>query len=336
MDRIVLSQPGPVLPPSTPEAADPQRGWDERPARKPLVVLIDPHPPHVEALQAVLGSHHRLRVHGSAEQAWASLQVDGEADAVIASLEQPRMSGLELVARLRKARSPSLRRIPIVLVANSIDDGLRSRIAREAVDFVAAWDRPLVDLGAWLRGVLAVSPGGALDAAHRSPAKAVAGFQASHAGNDGLRRWAHQHRALDDRMRESLVILRVASDGVGVIGERLARSIRRPEMMLAQSINCAWLCVDVPISAAARFAVRLALSALPDPALAQGAAGGERGDRDRVRLVVSYAPLLQLADETYDVLQTLAGAEPPAGHLQLATHHWRFAMPFDAARLMVR
>jgi hypothetical protein len=55
-----------------------------------------------------------------------------------------------------------------------------------------------------------------------------------------------------------------------------------------------------------------------------------------VRISVSYAPLLQLADETYDVLQSLVDAEPPLKHMLITTHHWRFTMPFEAARLLVK
>ena len=35
-------------------------------------------------------------------------------------------------------------------------------------------------------------------------------------------------------------------------------------------------------------------------------------------------------------LQGLVDAEPPLKHMLIATHHWRFVMPFEAARLMVK
>ena len=73
-----------------------------------------------------------------------------------------------------------------------------------------------------------------------------------------------------------------------------------------------------------KFAMRLAL----------GSVSGS--DRDHVRITVSYAPITRLAEETYDVLQTMVDAEPPLRHLQVMTHHWRFVMPFEAARLLVK
>src|SRR5690349_5825149 len=76
---------------------------------KPLVVLVAPGPSELEALRAVLGRHYRLKEYASGEQAWASLQIDGEAAAIVCSNTLPRMSGLELVAKLRKARLPALR-----------------------------------------------------------------------------------------------------------------------------------------------------------------------------------------------------------------------------------
>jgi hypothetical protein len=173
---------------------------------------------------------------------------------------------------------------------------------------VGAYDRPLVDLAAWIKERLA--PGAAADTRK--------------ARSDALRRWAHKHASLDEKMRASLVVFRIVSEGVGVLSQRLARTIRRPEMMLADSLNCVWLCVDVPISSSVKFAMRLALGSIHD------------NDRDQVRISVSYAPLLQLADETYDVLQSLVDTEPPLEHMLITTHHWRFVMPFDAARLLVK
>jgi hypothetical protein len=53
-------------------------------------------------------------------------------------------------------------------------------------------------------------------------------------------------------------------------------------------------------------------------------------------MTVSYAPLMELAEQSYDVLQSLADAEPPLKHMLIATHHWKFVIPFDAARLLVK
>jgi CheY-like chemotaxis protein len=274
---------------------------------KPLVVLVASNPVGLQDLRAILGRHFRLKEYASGEQAWASLQIDGDAAAIVCSKTLPRMGGLELVAKLRKARLPSLRAIPVCLLADTIDDNLRGRIGRQQVDFLGAWDRPLVDLDAWLRDRL-------------TPAQPLVRRSRS----DALRRWAHQHAALDRKTRESLVIFRVASEGVGVLSERLARAIRRPEMMLPDALNCVWICADVPLSSALRFAMRLALGSIRD------------GDRDQARISVSYAPQQQLADETYDVLQTLVDEEPPLKHILVRTHHWKFVMPFDAARLLVK
>lgn len=274
---------------------------------KPLVVLVASNPVGLQDLRAMLGRHFRLKEYASGEQAWASLQIDGDAAAIVCSKTLPRMGGLELVAKLRKARLPSLRAIPVCLLADTIDDSLRGRIGREQVDFLGAWDRPLVDLGAWLMDRL--TPGQPVIRRSRS---------------DALRRWAHRHAALDAKTRESLVIFRVASEGVGVLSERLARAIRRPEMMLPDALNCVWVCADVPLSSALRFAMRLALGSIRD------------GDRDQARISVSYAPQQQLADDTYDVLQSLVDEEPPLKHILVRTHHWKFVIPFDAARLLVK
>jgi CheY-like chemotaxis protein len=305
MDHVVLSGSRTAA-----QAADPldATAIGATTTLKPLVVLVAPGGTEFQALRAVLGRHYRLKEYASGEQAWASLQIDGEAAALICSNRLPRMSGLELVAKLRKARLPALRTMTVCLVADTIDDNLRGRIGRQQVDFLGAWDRPLVDLAAWLRDRLA--PGQPM-ASRRSR-------------SDALRRWAHRHAALDHRTRESLVIFRVASEGVGVLSERLARSIRRPEMMLADALNCVWICADVPITSALRFALRLSLGSIRE------------SDRGQARISVSYAPLLQLADETYDVLQTLVDDEPPLKHILVSTHHWKFVMPFDAARLLVK
>jgi CheY-like chemotaxis protein len=305
MDHVVLSEGRPA-PQSRELSKEPVA--TRTTTAKPLVVLVNANPQSAQALRALLERHYRLTEYASGEQAWASLQVNTGAAAVVCSNTLPRMSGLELIARLRKAGLPALRRIPVCLVADTLDDELRSRIGRQQVDFVGAYDRPLVDLAAWLREQLAQA--------------AAADTRKSRA--DALRRWAHQHASLDGKMRESLVIFRIVSEGVGVLSERLARTIRRPEMMLSDSLNCVWLCIDVPISSAVRYAMRLALGSIP------------RNGRDQARISVSYAPLLQLADENYDVLQSLVDVEPPLKHMLIRTHDWKFVMPFDAARLLVK
>ena len=305
MDHGVLSDIRPVTAVREPLVT----AQPARPAKaKPLVVIVNAHPGCGQALHGVLGRHFRLKEYASGEQAWASLQLDSDVAAVVCSNSLPRMSGIELVGKLRKARLPALRKLPVCLVADTIDDDLRSRVSQQ-VDYLGAYDRPLVDLQAWLKERFTTGVPTDVQKAARS---------------DALRRWALQHAGLDPKKRESLVVFRVVSEGVGVLSQRLARTIRRPEMMLADSINCVWLCVDVPITSAVKFAMRLAL----------GSVSGS--DRDHVRITVSYAPITRLAEETYDVLQTMVDAEPPLRHLQVMTHHWRFVMPFEAARLLVK
>lgn len=302
MDPIVRERPLSATPAKSTPTPTPTT------TRKPLVVLVAAPDDNVVALYAILSNRYRVREYASAEQAWASLQLDGDADAVICSQVLPRMSGLDLAARIRKAGAKALRELPIVVVGATIDNVLRQRAVRGRIDRLAAWDRPFVDLGAWLDERLLASSSSTEKASR----------------TDALRQWAHRHLRLDVKTRESLIVFRVASDGIGVLSERLGRVIRRPEMLLADSLNCVWLSIDTPISTAAKFAMRLAHSVLPE------------SDRERVRLIITYAPMLQLADETYDALKALAGTEPPPGHLELATHHWRFALPFDAVKLLMR
>ncbi len=315
MDHVVLSESQPV-PHSHLLVREVTTPRSE--SLKPLVVLVAPDPQCAQALRLVLGRQYRLKEYASGEQAWASLQIDGNAAAVVCSSSLPRMSGLELIAKLRKARLPMLRQIPLCLIANTLDEDLRSRLARQQVDFVGAYDRPLVDLAAWLRNRLAPA------SAPAATAMATAATPPPATRADELRRWAHQHGLLEEHRRASLVIFRVVSDGVGVLGDRLGRIIRRPEMMLADSLNSVWLCIDIPLATAVRFTMRLALGAI------------QSGDREKARMTVSYAPLMELAEQSYDVLQSLADAEPPLKHMLIATHHWKFVIPFDAARLLVK
>ena len=205
MDHVVLSEGRPVAHHNTLFAAsDPTRPPT---TLKPLIVLVNASPQCAQALRAVLGRQYRLKEYASGEQAWASLQIDAEAAAVVCSKTLPRMSGLELVAKLRKARLPALRQIPVCLVADTIDDDLRGR------------DRPPAS---GLHRRLRPAAGGS-----RGLAAGAAGCRGSRptsrrARSDALRRWAHQHAGLDEKMRESLVVFRVVSEGVGVLSERLA------------------------------------------------------------------------------------------------------------------
>ena len=285
----------------------------EPPDRLPVAAVVCATDPHIQSLAHALRKRYQIKLFGSGEQAWAALQLDHDVDTIICSLSLPRMSGLDLCARIRSSRSPGLRAVPLVLVADSFDHGFAATpdgmtVAREVCDQVAAWDRSLLDLVAWLDGRL-----------RRPDPTATATASA-----DDLRRWAFVHRRLDPSVQHSMVVFRLLSEGLGVLSQRLASTFRRPETMLADSVNGVWICANVPISSAARFSIRLALSAI------------DGQEKSRVRMRVAYAPMVQLADETYDVLQHLCADEPPAGHLQVATHLWRFAMPFEAAQVLVR
>lgn len=278
------------------------------PGARPRIALVGPADERMVQLRTALGNGYRFVEYASAEQAWATLQFSHDLSAIVCRQSLGGLSGLALIQRLRQQKQPGLQRLPACLVADSIDEDLRAKARKAQVNFLAAFDRSLGDLDAWLADrLLGAGPS-----------------QGSRDRGDALRRWAFGHLKLDDKVRQATCVMRIESEGLGSLVERLEKAGVERALMLAESFNAVWLCAARPVSSMPRHAFRAALGCLGDPA------------PERAWVSISYAPMLQLAHETYEKLQTLATAPPAPGRIQVTTHHWQAQLPAEVARALLR
>jgi CheY-like chemotaxis protein len=278
----------------------------------PLVALIAPTAERIGALRAALGDRYRYAEYSTGEQAWAAIQFGSRFAAVVCSHVLPGMDGADLVIRIRQSRESSLRHLPACLVADTIDEAIRLRARKATVQYLAAFDRSLSDIAPWLAEKLA-------------PAHSRA---SSSRRTAALRQWAIGHRGLDAGTRATLSIVRLATEGLGDIGDIPTALGVTGQAVLAESFNTVWLCLDQPPALLPRFLLRLALRCVQagDPPGTGGSAG---------TVAIAYAPMTLLDRDTYDRLQTLATTSPPApGHLQLVTPDWQATLPLELVRLL--
>lgn len=285
---------------------------DGTPPPAPLVALIAPTAERIGALRAALGDRYRYAEYSTGEQAWAAIQFGSRFAAVVCSQVLPGMDGADLVIRIRQSRESSLRHLPACLVADTIDEAIRLRARKATVQYLAAFDRSLTDIAPWLAEKLAPA-----DSRASSSRRTAA-----------LRQWAMGHRRLDDATRATLSIVRLATEGVGDIGDIPKSAGVTGGAVLAESYNTVWLCLDQAPALLPRFLLRLATRCVE--AAEPPATGGSAGT-----VAIAYAPMTLLDRDTYDRLQTLATTSPPApGHLQLVTPDWQATLPLELVRLL--
>jgi len=276
-------------------------------APTPLIALIAPTADRIAALRAAIGDTYRFAEYSTGEQAWAAMQFGSRFAAVICSQSLTGMDGAELVTRVRQSRDPALRHLPACLVADTIDEVVRQRARKATVQYLAAFDRSLTDVAPWLAEKLA-PPDSRASSSRRSAA---------------LRQWAMGHRRLDDATRAGLTIVRLATEGIGDVAKVPKAAGVTDDSILAESYNTIWLSLDRPLALMPRAAMRLALGCI------------EAGASSAGSISIAYAPMVVLDQDTYDRLQTLAGATPPAaGHVQMVTHHWQARLPFELVRVL--
>lgn len=108
----------------------------------PRVLLVDDDPDVIELLQAILAGAHDLSSAKDGHVAWGALNAHPEPpDLVICDLGMPRMSGDELVRRMRD--DPRLATVPVILLTGQDSDEARLGMLEAGVaDYVLKPFRP--------------------------------------------------------------------------------------------------------------------------------------------------------------------------------------------------
>jgi two-component system, chemotaxis family, response regulator Rcp1 len=100
------------------------------------ILLVDDSPHDAELMRMALAAAHpecRLRVATDGEEALAMLSAEPP-DLVLLDLNLPRLSGHEVLAALRSAQEPHVRRLPVIVLSTS---GTPSEVARSYELFAA-------------------------------------------------------------------------------------------------------------------------------------------------------------------------------------------------------
>jgi len=110
-------------------------GESEAPTgRKLRLLAIDDEPRILRLMNAVLSGSYELAVAGDGEQG-LSLALSGKPDLILTDFNMPKMTGQELLRRLRQ--EPSLEDVPVIVLTGHEDDQLRVDLLRNgAQDFL--------------------------------------------------------------------------------------------------------------------------------------------------------------------------------------------------------
>ena len=94
---------------------------DADPARKPTILVVDDSPMVRFVIETTLTSEgFRTRPASDGEAAVAAMRYE-EFDAIVTDLEMPRVSGAELIRRVRSHPDPGVYKLPILVISSMTD-----------------------------------------------------------------------------------------------------------------------------------------------------------------------------------------------------------------------
>lgn len=107
------------------------------PAALPIILLVDDSQTTVAMLSRYLAGHYRLLHAKDGVEAWELLDRRPEIDLVITDINMPRLSGHQLLVKIRKVEDERLRNIPVIIMTTA-DDNVDRNLAflNGANDFI--------------------------------------------------------------------------------------------------------------------------------------------------------------------------------------------------------
>lgn len=105
---------------------------------RPCILLVEDSPTTLSLLSRPLSEHYSLLVAHDGADAWKLLQNHAEIELVITDLVMPRLSGQELLVKIRQSDNVQIRNLPVIVIAGAVEKDDRDLAFHNgANDFVA-------------------------------------------------------------------------------------------------------------------------------------------------------------------------------------------------------
>jgi len=88
----------------------------------PLILLVEDSMTSMELISRDLREHYSLLHAHDGEEAWQQLQREPDVDLVITDVQMPRVSGQELLIRIRQSDNPQIRALPVIVMTTANDN----------------------------------------------------------------------------------------------------------------------------------------------------------------------------------------------------------------------
>jgi two-component system cell cycle response regulator len=88
----------------------------------PLILLVEDSMTSMELISRDLREHYALLHAHDGEEAWQLLQREPDVDLVITDVQMPRVSGQELLIRIRQSDQPQIRSLPVIVMTTANDN----------------------------------------------------------------------------------------------------------------------------------------------------------------------------------------------------------------------
>ncbi|MFQ6023053.1 MAG: diguanylate cyclase [Acidiferrobacterales bacterium] len=119
--------------PATLEARDRERKVESR----PCILLVEDSPTTLGLLSRPLSERYNLLVAEDGLDGWELLQTHPEIELVITDIIMPRLSGHQLLVKIRESNNPQISNLPVIVIAGVVDKDDRDLAFRNgANDFV--------------------------------------------------------------------------------------------------------------------------------------------------------------------------------------------------------
>jgi diguanylate cyclase (GGDEF)-like protein len=112
---------------------------------RPYLLVVEDSPTTMAVISKHLAGHFDLVGATNGEEAWQLLQSDAKIELVITDVNMPKLSGFELLQRIRESNDKRIAGLPVfIMTTNDDESGKEQALIRGANDFVTKPINPLV------------------------------------------------------------------------------------------------------------------------------------------------------------------------------------------------
>lgn len=122
--------------PDTPTGL-PAQDRDREAESRPCILLVEDSTTTLALLSKPLSEHYALLIANDGADAWELLQTHPEIELVITDLTMPRLTGHELLIKIRESNKVQIQNLPVIVIAGVVDKDARDQAFRNgANDFI--------------------------------------------------------------------------------------------------------------------------------------------------------------------------------------------------------